>query len=206
MISRNHAMVQLNESGGYAVFDLGSRNGTFLNGRRVGAPAALSNGDVVAIGEFALVFSESAPQAEAERPFHETVIMLAPREITVVVIDIRDFTGLARQLGETRIAALIGAFNRETGAIFETSRTWALKYIGDAVMAIWDHKFHQNAAAVLRNVFHAIAAIGSLAEGLRARFELPRPACSSAWESIQASPHSGISAAAPLRITRHWAT
>src|SRR3974377_733849 len=135
-------MRQVNESGGYSIFDLGSRNGTFLNGRRVGAPVVLHDRDVVAIGEFALVFSEPTPQAEAEKPAHEPLVMLAPREITVVVIDIRDFTALARQLGETRIAALIGAFNRETGTIFETARTWAVKYIGDAAMQTWDHKYH----------------------------------------------------------------
>ena len=175
MVSRNHAMIQVNESGGYSIFDLGSRNGTFLNGRRVGAPVVLHDRDVVAIGEFALVFSEPTPQAEAEKPAHETLVMLAPREITVVVIDIRDFTALARQLGETRIAALIGAFNRETGTIFETARTWAVKYIGDAAMAIWDHKFHPDAAAVLRSVFQAVAAVGSLVDGLRTRFDLPGP-------------------------------
>jgi predicted component of type VI protein secretion system len=48
-ISRRHVRVtQL--AGRYIIEDLGSTNGTFLNGRRIEAPAPLSNGDVIDLG------------------------------------------------------------------------------------------------------------------------------------------------------------
>jgi len=178
-ISRNHALVQKNESGGYSVFDLGSRNGTLLNGRRLAAPAGLRDGDVLTIDSFSLVFSKSArgaaPARAPERAAAETAAYIGIHEITVVVIDIRDFTGLARDLGDTRTAELMVAFNRETGASFENSRAWAVKYIGDAVMAVWDHRPGQSTVPVLRTAFETIAAIGTFAGRLQTRFDLPRP-------------------------------
>jgi predicted component of type VI protein secretion system len=48
-ISRRHVRVtQL--AGRYIIEDLGSTNGTFLNGRRIEAPAPLANGDVIDLG------------------------------------------------------------------------------------------------------------------------------------------------------------
>ncbi|MCU0551460.1 MAG: FHA domain-containing protein [Leptolyngbya sp. Prado105] len=43
-ISRNHAMLQWMETGEFYLIDLGSRNGTFVNGRRVSIPVTLQNG------------------------------------------------------------------------------------------------------------------------------------------------------------------
>jgi adenylate cyclase len=49
-ISRNHAMVQRMESGEFYLIDLGSRNGTFINGRRVTVPVTLQQGDRITFG------------------------------------------------------------------------------------------------------------------------------------------------------------
>ena len=48
-ISRRHAAIRV-AAGVATVEDLGSRNGTFLNGHRVASPAALADGDEVRIG------------------------------------------------------------------------------------------------------------------------------------------------------------
>jgi pSer/pThr/pTyr-binding forkhead associated (FHA) protein len=49
-ISRKHA--RLNFQGGkYVIEDLGSTNGTFVNGQRVVSPVVLKSGDVVSLGE-----------------------------------------------------------------------------------------------------------------------------------------------------------
>ncbi len=49
-VSRRHAAVRLLDNG-VAVEDLGSTNGTFVNGVRLEAPKRLSPGDVVRVGE-----------------------------------------------------------------------------------------------------------------------------------------------------------
>ncbi len=48
-VSRYHAELRKNPRGGYEIFDLGSHNGTFVNGQRVGS-APVTERDIVAIG------------------------------------------------------------------------------------------------------------------------------------------------------------
>lgn len=57
-VSRRHARILV--SGGQATLeDLGSRNGTLLGGRRLSAPALLSDGDEIRIGEVEMTFRAS---------------------------------------------------------------------------------------------------------------------------------------------------
>lgn len=49
-ISRRHSHIQL-RSGAYVVEDLGSTNGTFVNGIRLSGPHALKAGDEISLGE-----------------------------------------------------------------------------------------------------------------------------------------------------------
>jgi hypothetical protein len=58
-VSRHHAVVMLTENG-YAIEDLKSGNGTFVNDERVGERRALATGDRVRIGQTAFVFSVPA--------------------------------------------------------------------------------------------------------------------------------------------------
>lgn len=54
-VSRRHARVVV--AGGEAVLeDLGSKNGTFLKGKKLSAPVALSDGDVIWLGQVAVTF------------------------------------------------------------------------------------------------------------------------------------------------------
>lgn len=54
-VSRHHAEVVPDESG-WLLVDLGSTNGVRLNGRRVGVPTLLTDGDVIEIGSTELTF------------------------------------------------------------------------------------------------------------------------------------------------------
>ncbi len=70
-VSRLHAQI-LRQSSGYFVTDVGSSNGTFLNGQRLFTPHPLQAGDVLQIGIFTLA-CEAAPGAEPEPPLHDDV-------------------------------------------------------------------------------------------------------------------------------------
>jgi pSer/pThr/pTyr-binding forkhead associated (FHA) protein len=54
-ISRAHARVSMDSRGLCAIEDLGSTNGTFLNGLRISSPQMLSEGDTIEIGGTTLV-------------------------------------------------------------------------------------------------------------------------------------------------------
>jgi len=64
-ISRYHAQVYQNREGRWCVRDMGSTNGTFVNGRRV-EEAALSSGDRVQVGEAIIVGFEHQGRVEGE--------------------------------------------------------------------------------------------------------------------------------------------
>ena len=54
-ISRRHARIAVDDSGA-TVEDLGSKNGTFLRGRRIGKPARLADKDTIKIGPASMIF------------------------------------------------------------------------------------------------------------------------------------------------------
>jgi pSer/pThr/pTyr-binding forkhead associated (FHA) protein len=64
MVSRNHVMIQ-HEGGQFYLIDMGSRNGSFVNGRRLTAPVALREGDRLSFGEARLCFRNPARVAAA---------------------------------------------------------------------------------------------------------------------------------------------
>ena len=57
-ISRSHARISLDRSGFCAIEDLGSTNGTFVNGLRIAGPQTLSVGDTIELGGTTLVVRE----------------------------------------------------------------------------------------------------------------------------------------------------
>jgi CheY-like chemotaxis protein len=71
-MSRSHARVVRDESG-LSIEDLGSRNGTYLNGRQISEPAKLDLNDVVRIGQTSLALID--PDATADPgPVAESVV------------------------------------------------------------------------------------------------------------------------------------
>ena len=62
-ISRNHFKVDETEAG-HTVEDTGSRNGTYINNKRVLTPTLLKKGDIVKVGKIALKY---IPKGDSER-------------------------------------------------------------------------------------------------------------------------------------------
>jgi predicted component of type VI protein secretion system len=56
-VSRQHARIQ-RDAHGYVIHDLGSRSGTFVNGRRIASPHRLAPGDVIQLAKSELVVEE----------------------------------------------------------------------------------------------------------------------------------------------------
>jgi hypothetical protein len=54
-VSRRHARVEATKTG-YSIHDLGSMNGTLVNGRRIAAPQPLADGDLIVLGQSRLRF------------------------------------------------------------------------------------------------------------------------------------------------------
>lgn len=58
-ISRRHAQISRSEQGEFAIEDLGSTNGTIVNGRKITAAEALYPGDTIEVGASKLVVQVS---------------------------------------------------------------------------------------------------------------------------------------------------
>jgi pSer/pThr/pTyr-binding forkhead associated (FHA) protein len=54
-LSRRHALIGVTDKG-YLLQDMDSKNGTFVNGNRLGEPHLLQDGDVIRLGEVCLTF------------------------------------------------------------------------------------------------------------------------------------------------------
>lgn len=73
MVSRRHAKLCLNGTGGYTVEDLGSGNGTFLNGNRIEQPTELKHNDRIKLGPILLRF-EADGDTLGSRPGHSSTV------------------------------------------------------------------------------------------------------------------------------------
>lgn len=181
-ISRNHAMLQCMDTGEYYLIDLGSRNGSFINGRRVSIPVTLRNGDDVTFGQTRFVFY--CPPLQAAEPVSSndfdqshylsaTDILHVRRLISVLVVDIRDYTILTRQLDEKVLSEAIGTWFREAGAIIGRYGSWVDKYVGDAVMAVWIHGTQEITPRAMHQIAQAMSELNSMTGKLHEGFSLP---------------------------------
>ncbi|MBD2022703.1 adenylate/guanylate cyclase domain-containing protein [Leptolyngbya sp. FACHB-36] len=180
-ISRNHAMLQCMDTGEFYLIDLGSRNGSFVNGRRVSIPVTLHNGDRLTFGQTELEFYSPAIHSPTDaidvdsREFTATATLHVRRLISVLVIDIRDFTVLTRQVDERLLSEVIGTWFRHAGDIIREYGSWVDKYIGDAVMAIWIHGTQGVSNDDMVRIFRALSALHKMTSDLYNLYPLPFP-------------------------------
>jgi pSer/pThr/pTyr-binding forkhead associated (FHA) protein len=71
-LSRMHARVVREPGGGFMIEDLGSTNGTFVNGLQITGPQPLSDGDTIEVGSTTMVVQVGAP-APGAAPAESTV-------------------------------------------------------------------------------------------------------------------------------------
>lgn len=180
-ISRNHAMLQSMETGEVYLIDLGSRNGSFVNGRRVSVPVTLRSGDRLTFGQTELDFYAPPqrpylPSSDAEmRDFTATAALHVRCLISVLVVDIRDFTVLTRQLDEQVLSEMIGTWFRRSGEIIRRYGSWVDKYIGDAIMAVWIHGSDVVRPGEMLLVLEAVREIYQMTQEVSAQFPVPFP-------------------------------
>ncbi len=181
-ISRNHAMLQCTEIGDFYLIDLGSRNGTFVNGRRVNIPVTLHNTDRLTFGQTELEFHcpprDRLKEIENESDNSDqtlTSTLHVRRLMSVLVVDIRSFTVLTRQLDEKVLSSMIGNWFRQAGNIIRESGSWVDKYIGDAIMAIWFHGESDITKQEVVQIFQAVSDLRKMTTDLSNHYPLPFP-------------------------------
>ncbi len=139
-VSRQHALVQAQDETEFWLIDLGSANGTYLNGRRVSQPCRLSEGDKIGVASFALTFhgpkpalSSGAPSAAGEATIYEI------RSLTcwLLVADIEDSTQLLRKLPAEEAPRVTGRWLMACRKLLDEYEGTINKYLGDGFLAYW---------------------------------------------------------------------
>ncbi|HWB84061.1 MAG TPA: adenylate/guanylate cyclase domain-containing protein [Bryobacteraceae bacterium] len=180
-VSRLHALIQRKDAGDFSLVDLGSRNGSFVNGRRVTVPVTLTDNDRLVFGDQQLLFrSSTGPSSggsavDTNTRNAPTTSIHAHTLTTIVVVDIRDFTPMARTLPEQVLSQTIGTWFLRVGQIAQRFGSWAQKYIGDAVMLVWVHDDPTRLPADLLRALRAIDEIHIATGEISRSLSLPVP-------------------------------
>jgi adenylate cyclase len=174
-VSRHHALLHPAEEQ-YFIADLGSSNGTYLNDKRISTPVMLLSGDRITIGNFALTFfCEATGKDPSSAVGGRTTRALIPRLVTVMVADIRDFTGLAQRVEPGVLSSVTGTLFQQSGKALQQRGAWGQKYIGDAIMAVWLHRDKEPGFNEMRAVFDGMSDVVAIAAGLQSLCKLDDP-------------------------------
>jgi adenylate cyclase len=176
MVSREHAIIRRNATGECIVNDLGSTNGTRINGRPVSAPTALVSGDELQIGGFRLEFVQNAPPLQTnERLSTRTQYLLEQQLVSVLVADLRNYTALTTAMGEKTVTEMMGEIFRDAGDLLRESQCWSSKFIGDGIMALWSHPSNSISRADIVKAFDVISGYQGIFRMAERKYHLASP-------------------------------
>jgi adenylate cyclase len=140
LASRQHAILRCHNGRDYQIMDLGSLNGTYVDGNRVVFPVTLHDHARVIIGTNEIVFRTVATPRDL--PMDDATIVSGThfgpdREVAILVCDICGFSGFSEKLPAATLAKVLGNWFRESGNLVQASGGVIDKFIGDAMLAYW---------------------------------------------------------------------
>jgi adenylate cyclase len=138
-VSRQHALIHLQNIGEFWLIDFGSSNGTFLNKRRIHYPVRLSDGDQITVGDSVFKFRQPEKISEEYKTIvaQQTLRQVENVACWLLVADIRNFTPLSRSMQSEGVEALLGAWISTCKEIIEKHNGIINKYLGDGFLAYW---------------------------------------------------------------------
>jgi pSer/pThr/pTyr-binding forkhead associated (FHA) protein len=160
--SRRHAHIHAQQADNHVEYwlaDLGSTNGTILNGKRVTIPCRLKNGDGIRIADeefvFGVEFNAFGPSNETEIP--PTMPVRANQRCWFLMVDIKRYTSLATQLDTDVLAQKVGTWLRQCRDIIESANGVVDKFLGDAIFAYWQDG--DSTPVIVANVLRQLTAL-----------------------------------------------
>jgi adenylate cyclase len=141
-VSRRHATLHTQGAHELWLIDLGSRNGTYLNDRRVSQPTRVRDGDTIQIGPFRMMFHQSSSVGERTATFTADQTQVDLRSLTcwLLVADIAGSSSLARERAPEELAVLVGGWFARCKEVIEDNGGTINKYLGDGWLAYWSAK------------------------------------------------------------------
>jgi len=139
-VSRRHAIIQAQGEAEFWIVDLGSANGTYVNGRRLSQAVRLRNGDIIRIADVELEFATeilSAMHPIGKAVMASTMIRIEQAECWLMVADIEGSTKLAQTTAPEKYPRLTGTWFKECRQIIDDCGGHMSKYLGDGFFCYW---------------------------------------------------------------------
>jgi class 3 adenylate cyclase len=201
-ISRRHARFRL-VGGALEIEDLGSSNGTWVNGSRITSATRLGSGDVVELGGTAIVVeaetaeaypaeSQEAPEprqpppgAPSEEPASHPPAGELPdgvpiradelRPVTALFADVVGSTAIGERLTPEEVKALIGECVSRMAAAVEQFGGVVDAFMGDGIAAFFGVPVahEDDAERAARAALHIVHVIGDYARDIEAAWGFP---------------------------------
>ncbi len=141
-VSRRHAIIQAQGEREFWLVDLGSANGTYVNGRRISQSVRLHNGDVIRIAMHELEFATeilSAMHPAGRQAMASTMIQIHQAQCWLMVADIIGSTKLAQTLPTAEYPRMTGSWFKNCRQIIDDCGGHMSKYLGDGFFCYWEH-------------------------------------------------------------------
>jgi predicted component of type VI protein secretion system len=135
-VSRRHAAVIVGPSDAW-VEDLGSRNGTFVNGTRIEAKTKLADGDMIRVGSLELRVSCRAAAAAPGGEADVSRWLMADEQVAATSDTTKSVTAAKTDPGDSSESSFVGGLDAEpaaspNGSATRSSTTISLQDLKDA--------------------------------------------------------------------------
>lgn len=171
--SRFHAAIHPQDSAEFWLVDLGSRNGTFCNGRRILRPTPLSDGDRVMLADVNFTFRQLGLVSVGPAPIvggTETLVEFKDQTAWLLIVDLKDSTERSQRVSREEWGRTLATWIQEHQQLVEQCGGQIGKYLGDGFLVYWTaesggaagvaaalatlEERHRSAAACFRVVVH----------------------------------------------------
>jgi class 3 adenylate cyclase len=139
-VSRRHAMIQVQGEGEYWLVDLGSANGSYLNGRRVAQPVELKAGDEITLSGVTMKFGSEKLKANhpsAAGLMASTMLSVRQAKCWMMMVDIIGSTAMSQQVSAEEWPRITGTWFKTCREIVEANGGHMMKYLGDGFFCYW---------------------------------------------------------------------
>ena len=138
--SRRHALIHDRGKEGFWIVDLGSRNGTYRNNRRVQQPARLRDGDSIRVGSTHFTFRNpgaTEPFSTTVRGTQQTILEVRSEVCWLLIGDLVGSTQFVQKLDPGQASELTAEWLQQCRKLIESSGGMINKFLGDGFLAFW---------------------------------------------------------------------
>ena len=141
-VSRRHALVHAQGQGEFWLVDLGSSNGTYLNGRRVSLSSQLSDNDKISVGNSVFTFRHprlpTTPNLDGGGEV--TIQEIRTANCWLLLADIASSTQYIQKVSQDELPVITGRWMAACKQIIDDHGGTINKYLGDGFFAYWQDR------------------------------------------------------------------